>query len=113
MKYILLLIPFILACGMAAPVITSTPEVVITPILTNTPERIYTPMETLTRVMVVCNGDHVNARYKAADNTMAVGAVLERGTELTIWSEFTQNGEHWYITNAGYVDPRFLCEVKK
>jgi hypothetical protein len=112
MKYILLLIPFILACGVAAPVVTPTPEAVITPTLTNTPERIYTPMETLTRVMVVCNGDHVNARYKAADNTMAVGEVLERGTELTIWGEFTQHGEIWTITDAGYVDPKFLGEIK-
>jgi len=111
MKYILLLIPFILACGMAAPVITSTPEVSVSPTHTNTPERIYTPI-TLTRVMVVCNGDHVNARYKAADNTMAVGEVLERGTELTIWGEFTQHGEIWTITDAGYVDPKFLCEIK-
>ena len=107
MKYILLLIPFILACGMAAPV-TSTPEVSISPTLTDT--RVFSPLPTLTRVMVICNGDHVNARYKAADGTMAVGAVLGRGVELTIWGEFTQDGEHWFITDAGYIDTKYLCD---
>ena len=101
-----------LACGM--PLVTQTPESVNSPKLINTSTKI--PTETSTDVnKVVCNSYGLYVRPAAGDFT-TYDRTLEDGDPVTvILSTRTVTDEMalWYeLTDGGWVNGKYLCEVK-
>jgi len=104
----------VLACG--APVLaTQTPASVNSPKLINTSTQI--PTEVSTVVMIVCNsGGWLHIRPEAGDLSTSNGELKEGESVTVILSTrtVTEDMALWYeLTDGGWVNGRYLCEVEK
>lgn len=104
-KLLLLCLLLSLACGVVAEVPThgKAPDVKPTVVMVET----YSDF----MVMYVCV-DRLNARALYPDGSLGVINVLGRGQSVRVYSHLQIGLESWVRTDAGYIDPQYLCEEK-